>query len=208
MIKHRPSPRKTEPREEQFEELLAAMGAAKLNHFSRAALIEDLKQIEREYARRIVQLNKQPSRKLVRRYRAAVTKLLSLSKKIGPDFLAEIEEAGWSQQNPGVDVGILHAAFTEHIAEHGHKRLDLIAVLRTLGSDMDHWLKTTGDAYKKRYVTKLVVEPFLQLIAKQRITTSRKQLPRKRMFDALFDWLGIEKKFRPTSPGINRIAKS
>jgi hypothetical protein len=208
MIKHRPSPSKIERSEEQFEELLATMGVDSLNPFSLAVLREGLKDIEREYERRVAQLNKQPNRKLVRQYRAAVTKHLSLSKKVGPDFLAEIEEAGWSRQNPGVDVGILHEAFTEHIAELGHKRLDLIALLTEHELDVYRWLKTTGEAYKKRYVTKLLVEPFLQLMAKHEITTSRKQRPRKRMFDALFEWVGIEKKLRPTSAGINAIARN
>lgn len=207
MTKHRPTPSKAVGPEEQFEKLLAATGIAELNPFLRAGLAGDLERIEREYARRVAQLSKQPNRKLVRRYRAAVAKLLSLSKKVGPDFLAEIEEAGWSRVNPGADLGHLHMVTTEWMAEHGHKSLDLVAVLTAHGLDIDHWLKTTGETYKKRYVRKLVVEPFLQLIAEQGITTSRKQLPRKRMFDALFDWVGVEKKFRPTSAGINAIAR-
>jgi hypothetical protein len=207
MIKHRPTPSKAEGREQQFERLLAAMGAAELNPFLQVTLVDDLRQIEREYERRVMQLNKQPDRKLVRRYRAAVAKLLSLSKKVGPDFLAEIEEAGWSRHNPGVDIGTLHAAFTEHIAELGHKRLDLIAVLTTLGSDMDHWLKATSETYKKRYVRKLVVEPFLQLIAEHGITTSRKDLPRYGMVEALFEWIGIEDKFWLSIAAISAIAR-
>jgi hypothetical protein len=207
MIKHRPSPSKAVGREQQFDKLLAAMGMAELNPFSRYGLKKNLEQIEREYARRIVQLSKQPNRKLVRRYRAAVTKLLLLSKKVGPDFLAEIEEAGWSRHNPNADIGHLHIVMTDWMTEHGHEKLNLGAVLTAHGLDIDHWLKTSGDAYKKRDVRKLVVEPFLQLMAEQKITTSRKQLPRKRIFDALFDWLGVERKFRPSSAAINVVAK-
>jgi hypothetical protein len=177
------------------------------NHFIRFALTGSLEQIEREYARRVAQLSKQPKRKLVLRYRAAVTKLLSHAKKVGPDFLAEIEEAGWSRQNPDADVGHLHTVFTEWITEHGEKRLDLIAVLTGHELNIDHWLKTSGDTYRKRDVRKLVVEPFLRLMAEYKITTSRKQLPRKRIFDELFDWLGVERKFRPSDASINAIAR-
>lgn len=49
----------------------------------------------------------------------------------------------------------------------------------------------------------LVVEPVLRLMFEHGITTSRKQRPRKRIFDTLFDWLGI-KKLRPTSANIAR----
>jgi hypothetical protein len=93
------------------------------------------------------------------------------------------------------------------MSEHGHKRNDLVAELTEHRLDIDHWLKTSGDVYKKRDVRKLVVEPFLQLIAEHGITTSRKQLPRKRIFEALFDWLGVERSFRPSSVNIDAIAR-
>jgi hypothetical protein len=92
--------------------------------------------------------------------------------------------------------------------DHGSKRDDLVARLTVRGLDIDHWLRTSGDAYRKRDVRKLAVEPFLRLIAERGITTSRKQLPRKRMFDALFDWLGVEQRFRPSSAAINAIARN
>jgi hypothetical protein len=207
MIKHRPPPSKVGRRDEQFEKMLAAMGAAELNPFLQVTLEDGLRRIEREYARRAVQLSKQPDRKLVRRHRAALAKLLSLSKKVGPHFLAELEEAGWSRHNPDADLRILHEVMTEHMSEHGHNRRDLIADLTELGLHIEYWLKTTGEAYKKRVVRKLVVEPALKLIADLGVITSSKQLPRSRMFDALFDWIGIEAKFRPTSAGINAIAR-
>jgi len=207
MTKHRPSPSKTAGPEQGLDRLVAALGIAEDNPFLEVALAGDLEQIKREYARRVAQLSKQPNRKLVRQYRAAVTKLLSLSKKVGPDFLAEIEEAGWSRQNPNADVGHLHMVMTDWMTEHGKELLDMIAVLTAHGLNIDHWLKTTAEAYKKRDVRKLVVEPFLQLMAEYKITTSRKQLPRKWMFDALFDWLGVERKFRPSDAAINAIAR-
>lgn len=207
MPKHRPPPSKAAGPEQGLDRLLAAMGIAEDDPFLQIGLGGELEQIEREYARRVAQLSKQPSRKLVRQYRAAATKHLLLAKKVGPDFLAEIEEAGWSRQNPNADVGHLHMVMTDWMTEHGEKLLDLIAVLTKHELNIDHWLKTTAEAYKKRDVRKLVVEPFLQLMTESKITTSRKQLPRKRMFDALFDWLGIERKFRPSDAAINAIAR-
>ena len=63
------------------------------------------------------------------------------------------------------------------------------------------------DTVESRYITladvrKLVVEPFLQLMVGRETETSR-----KRLFDALIDWIGIEKKFRPSSASINSIAR-
>jgi hypothetical protein len=73
--------------------------------------------------------------------------------------------------------------------------------------DIDHWLKISGDAYKKQDVRKLIVEPFLKLMEEHQITTSPKQLPRSRIFDALFNWLGVESGDRSTSASINAIAR-
>jgi hypothetical protein len=53
----------------------------------------------------------------------------------------------------------------------------------------------------------LVVEPVLKLITQHEIATSRKQRPRTEIFDALFNWLGVERKFRPSSANINAIAR-
>jgi hypothetical protein len=207
MTKHRPPPSKAAGPERRLDRLLAAMGIAEDNPFLKVGLGGQLEQIKNEYARRVAQLSKQPNRKLVRQYRAAVTKLLSLAKKVGPDFLAEIDEAGWSRHNPDADVGHLHMVVTDWMAEHGEKPRDLIAELTHHEADIDYWLKTTGEAYKKRDMRKLAVEPFLQLMTEFKVTTSRKQLPRTRIFDALFDWLGVERKFRPSDAAINAIAR-
>jgi hypothetical protein len=207
MTKHRPSPSKVEGREQQFEKLLAAMGmgesADPLDALSRYALTQNLEEIERYYARQVA-LSSQPDRKLVRRYRLAITKLLTLSEKIGPDFFAnEIEKAGWSRRNPDADDMTLHML----MEEHGDEQDSVAAALRERAFDIDHWLKTSGDDYRKRVVRKLAAEPFLRLLIEQEITTSRKKLPRTQMVNALFDWLGVEQKFRLSHAAINAIAK-
>jgi hypothetical protein len=204
MTKHRPSPSKVENHHQRFEKLLAAMGIEAANPISRFVLTEELERIERNYARQVA-ASAQPDRKLVRRYRAAIKKTLEISKKIGPDFFAyEIEKASLSRLNPDLD----DSRWGDLIEEHRREQDGVVAALTARELDIDHWLKTSGDAYRKRDVTKLVVQPFLQLMVEQGITTSRKHLPRKRMFDALFDWLGIERKFRPSSAGIDAVARS
>src|SRR4051812_49039748 len=102
MTKHRPSPSKAGGREQQFEMLLTAMGIGEsTDPFSRFALTQNLEDIQRYYAHQVSVLGKQPDRKLVHRYRAAITKVLELSGTIGPDFFAnDIEKASWSRHNP------------------------------------------------------------------------------------------------------------
>jgi hypothetical protein len=88
MTKHRRSPSKAEGRKQQFEKLLETMGMGEANPFILYPLTESLKEIERYYARQVAVSGKQPDRKLVHRYRAAIRKLLTLSQTIGPDFFA------------------------------------------------------------------------------------------------------------------------
>jgi hypothetical protein len=199
MRKHRPPPSKAEDREQRFEKLLASIGISDAaNPFDRYPLTRNLEQIERAYARGVAASGKQPDRKLLRRYRAAITKVLTLSETVGYDFLGnEIEKAGWSRQNPDADDGTLESLMADHPREH-----DAVAALTEHVLDIDHWFKTSGDIYRKRDVRKLVVEPFLQLMVGRETEVSR-----KRLFDALFDWIGVEKKFRPSSASINSIAR-
>ena len=190
----KPSPSKAESREQQLDQLFVAMDAN--DPFSRYGLEPALEQIK---ARWVAAPGKKPGRKLVRQYRAAITKALAHSSKIGPDFFAnEIEKAGWSRYNPDADDRTLH----DLMDQHGHDRPDVDAGLTERGLNIDHWLKTSGEVYRKRDVRKLIVEPFLELMVGRKPETSR-----KRVFDALFDWIGVEKKFRPTNASINAIAR-
>lgn len=194
MTKHKLSPSNAVGREQQFEKLLAAMDAS--DPLSRFGLEPALNQIE---ARWIAAEGKKPDRDRVRQYRAAITKVLALSNMIGPDFFAnDIEKAGWSRHNPDADDMTLHHLMDQH--EHG--RTDVDAVLTELGLNIDHWFRTSGEAYRKRNVTKLVVEPFSQLMVGREPKVSRKEV-----FEALFDWIGIEKTSRPSNAGINAIAR-
>jgi hypothetical protein len=190
----KPSPSKAESREQQLDQLFVAMDAN--DPFSRFGLEPALKQIK---ARWVAAQGKKPDRKRVRQYRAAITKALALSNMIGPDFFAnEIEKAGWSRRNPDADDLTLH----DLMDMYGPERTNVDAVLTECGLDIDHWLRTSGEEYRKRDVRKLVVEPFLQLMVGRETETSR-----NRVFDALFDWVGVEKKSRPSDASINAIAR-
>ena len=206
MIKHRPRPSKASGSQLQFEKLLEAMGfgqsADPLDHFTRFGLTQKLEEIKRYFAR-YVSVSAQPDRKLVKRYRATLEKLLTLSEEIGPDFLAnEIEKAGWARHNPDADEMTLNMLVEEH-----SDRRNMVTRLTSHGEDIDHWLNTSGDDYRKRAVRKLVVEPFLRLLMEHGITTSRKKLPRTRMFEAMFEWVGVESRFRLSNAAINKIAR-
>ena len=71
--------------------------------------------------------------------------------------------------------------------------------------DIAYFLDSKGD-YRKRELRSLVIEPFLRFLERHGVTPSR-TLPLTGMMRALFDWLEIEEKLRPTDTGIRTIAR-
>ncbi|MBR1326890.1 hypothetical protein [Bradyrhizobium ottawaense] len=208
MTKHRPSPSNPQCRQEQFEKLLKAMGIgdSEVDYIDRFATTRNLEEIERHYSLQLA-VASPPDRKRVKQYCAAITKVLSLSNKIGPEFFTgEIEKAGWARRNPHADDMTLLML----VEEHGTKRDEVVAVLTERRRDVDHWLKVGSDTYRKRVVTKLAVEPFVRLLIERGTISSSKPLPRSQLaqlVEALFDWLGVEQSFRLTSVALATIAR-
>lgn len=202
MSKEGPVPTEAERREQLFDALLSALGVS--DPFVRYGVTQDLEYIEHQGARLHAPLVKQPDQDAVKRLRASGERMLALSEEVGNDFLTnDIEKIILSQLNPAADEQTLHTWMTD--PEYPQK--NLIALLTTYLSAIDRWLEINSTAYKRRDVRKLVVEPFLRMMAKHGIITSRKQRPRKKIFAALFDWLEIEPKYRPTSANIDKIAR-
>jgi hypothetical protein len=62
--------------------------------------------------------------------------------------------------------------------------------------------------YRKRPIRATVVEPFFKLMDDFGIVTHRTTLPRKALFDLLFDYIGIEDADRPTNIAMIKAHKS
>ena len=60
--------------------------------------------------------------------------------------------------------------------------------------------------YRKTPLRKLVIEPFLLLLAVGEVWETAE--PRTRVMAALFDWLGVEPKYRPTNAGMRTIVRA
>jgi ferritin-like metal-binding protein YciE len=201
--KQTPVRTEVDDREQRFEKLLVAMGLANADPWTRHAVTQRLEEIANNFARHLAALPEQPGRRVVEQYRSAIAKLLALSNEIGPEFFSyEVAKAGWSRQNPHADDETLNWL----VAETG-KEDEVVKALTQRELDVAHWLNSSGESYRKRDLSKLVIAPLLQLMSDQSITTDRKLLPRKHIFDAMFDWLGVEPRDRVTSANIGRIAR-
>jgi hypothetical protein len=181
--------------DELLEKLLAAIGKGDTDNFDRHALVQRLREIEAGF-----QLpNIGPYRKLLRKYRENTAKRGELWRQLGP-IHDEIVMAGLVRKNPGVDEGDLRAALQDHT-----KDFDLPEIEANEDEDIA-FLIDRADDYRKRQVRKQAVEPFLRFLQKHDVVPSRK-LPLNRMMAALFDWLHIEMRLRPTETGVRTIAR-
>lgn len=197
MAKSRTSPGSRS--DELLDKLLAAISKGDSDSFERHFLVEDLQKIEGAYSERRGQPTSGSHHKLLRKFRANTAKRRELRRQLRP-IHDDIVLAGYLRANPGADEGELRAALQDSTENIDPAETDAI-------EDQDiAFLIDSGGDFRKREVRKQVVEPFLRFLEKRGVVPSRK-LPRTGMMRALFDWLGIEQKLRPTDAGIRTIAR-
>jgi len=63
-----------------------------------------------------------------------------------------------------------------------------------------------GHGYRKTPLRKVVIEPFLTILAICQVWETAE--PRTTVMAALFDWLGVERKYRPTNAGMRTIVRA
>ena len=54
---------------------------------------------------------------------------------------------------------------------------------------------------------RLLIEPFLFYLHRAGVVPHPHKLPLSRMMEAMFDWVGIDRKRRPTNTGVRTIAR-
>ncbi|MFL6837226.1 MAG: hypothetical protein ACJ8FZ_07965 [Bradyrhizobium sp.] len=184
--------------DELLDRLLAAIGKGDCNVFERHALVSELRDIQSAYSE--MRQLPGPYRKLLRQFHKNTEKRQQLRKRLKP-IHDDIVMAGWLRQCPDADEGDLRGTLQDHLSD----TIDPAEIEAIEDQHIMFLIDRTSD-YRKRRVRKRAVEPFLKFLEKHGIVSS-KQLPRNRMMQAWFDWLGVEKKLRPTDPGIRTIAR-
>ena len=201
MGKNKISPDNRSPRD-LLGDLLAAIGMADANPYQTLPLVNALREIESAWLDRREVPNVGPYRKELRRFRAITAKRRELRKRFGPVVREAIALAGLVRANPNADESTLRP-----LMQDSDGNIDYPAEIEEEEDrNIEFVIDRTGD-YRKRQVRKLVVEPFLLLLERQRVVSHQKLLPLNRMMQAFFDWLGIEQALRPTDSGIRTIAR-
>ena len=196
------SPDNRSPHDLLLDDLLVALGVGASETFW---FILELEKIESAWLARREVPNVGQYRKELRRYRAITAKRRELREQFPPFVREATEMAAWLRANPNVEEIELRALLQDP------RYIDPAAIGKISEEeaedrDIQFLINSTGD-YRKRQVRKLVVEPFLLLLEKYRVVPHPKQLPLSRMMHALFEWLGIDQRLRPTDSGIRTIAR-
>ena len=136
-------------------------------------------------------------RKRLRQYLRASQKKRALLQALGPAVEHQIMVASYLRENPGAIAAELSAA----IAEHRISRSEFKEEELDHETDIEFLLNDSGSDYRKKLVTKLVIEPTLKLLKESGVKPSRK-LPLSRIALALFDLFCIANRDRASSAAV------
>jgi hypothetical protein len=163
--------------------------------FQQFALRTELEQIAtafwKEFNRPTTQQNKR-----LRQYLRSSYKKRNLWQELGPTVHHQIIVASYLRANPNADIVKLSVAVEE----------EQISLAQVAKEETEHELDVKfliglSGNYRKRLLTKLVVEPALRLLRENGVKPSRK-LPLNRMAHALFDLFGVAPRDRVTDAAI------
>ena len=200
-------------------ELLSAIGKRSINNYLRFSLERELEEIATAYRERRDLLKKiettlpkqQPGQPTLGRYhkdlqqhRKDTARRLVRRKRFGPvyDYVMLTGTLFfYLQANPDADENELRGLVEESIEKVDHAKIEADED-EIIGAYLD---SLSGD-YRKSPETKLLVEPFLDILERHKIVPSPRKLPRTRMMEAFFNWVGVEPTLRPQ--GIPAIARN
>jgi len=189
---------------DELAELLAAIGEDHFDIRQLGSVRIELQHIAAVYAVHVngPRLPPTMARKLLRKFRANTAKRLELRRQLR-SIRREILVAAWIQNSSDVDEDFSRQILAGSSVLPG--QIDHAKIEADEDRRIQDYLDRASD-YRKRAVRKFVVEPFLSFLGRHGVKPSRER-PLIRMLTALFDWIGVEKKFRPTPAGIRTILK-
>lgn len=199
-----------------LERLLSAIDKGRLSAERRAVLKTSLQNFKRAHGARWHRMAAAEVKRRKRLYRemlALNAKRSKLRQQLGMDGKVEIARAAWirTEAKPFFKA-IIHGPEPErsdNLFDEWNGKLKAVEQLERLeeleDQDIRYVLNETADDYHKPRVRRYVVEPFLLLLDAHMLWTRAQ--PFTDAVKALFDWLGIEPKYRPTDTSIRAIVR-
>jgi hypothetical protein len=195
--------------EELLERLLFVMGKGDASAAERTKLARELRIMKGIYEQRIrririVESGREkidPKRETLQKLLAKKAEVRDLRNQLG-DRKYDVGLAGIPRM---LEAKLPLDEFEEQLKLTVSRTLEKLEEIEAL--NIKYLLDSDAANYKKPTLRRLLIEPFLSFLHRAGVVTHPRKLPLKRIVEAMFDWVGIDRKRRPTDAGVRTIAK-
>jgi hypothetical protein len=192
-----------------LENLLSAIGKADVGAAERAKRARELRLLKALYEQQIRRITTVESgRQTIDHKRELLQKLLAKKAEVR-DLRNQLGERGEDIHIAGmVRMNKANLPLEEIMEQaklansHTLEKLEESEAL-----NIKHLLDTDSAKYKKSPLRMHLIEPFLVYLHVAGVVPHRDKLPLSRIMEALFDWVDIDRKRRPTNTGVRTIAR-
>ena len=95
--------------------------------------------------------------------------------------------------------------FMEQLKLANSRTLEKLEEIEAL--NIKYLLDSDAAKYKKSPLRTHLIEPFLVYLHRAGVVPHPRKLPLSRIMEAMFDWVDIDRKRRPTNTGVRTIAR-
>ena len=192
-----------------LEQLLFVMGKGDASAAERAKLARELRLLKALYEQQIRRITTVESgretidhkRELLQKLYAKKAEVRDLRNQLG-DRGEDIHSAGTFRMH---EANLPLEEFMEQIRLANSRTLEKLEEIEAL--NIKYLLDSDAAKYKKSPLRRLLIEPFLVYLHFAGVVPHRHKLPLSRIMGAMFDWVDIDRKRRPTSTGVRTIAR-
>ena len=192
-----------------LENLLSAIGKADVGAAERAKLARELRLLKALYEQQIRRITTVESgrqtidhkRELLQKLLAKKAEVRDLRNQLG-DRGEDIRTAGTLRMNKA---NLPREEFMEQLRHANSRTLEKLEEIEAL--NIKYLLDSDAAKYKKPMLRRLLIEPFLFYLHFAGVVPHPRKLPLSRIMEALFDWVDIDRKRRPTNTGVRTIAR-
>lgn len=192
-----------------LDRLLLVMGKGDASAAERSKLARNLRILKGLYEQQIRRITTvesgrekiDPKRELLQKLLTKKAEVRALRNQLG-DRRYDIDLAGIPRM---LEVKLPLEEFKEQLTLAASRTLEKLEEIEAL--NIRYLLDSDATNYKKRMLRRLLIEPFLFYLHRAGVVPHPHQLPLSRIMEAMFDWVGIDRKHRPTNTGVRAIAR-
>jgi hypothetical protein len=192
-----------------LEQLLFVMGKGDASAAERTKLARELRLLKALCEQQIRRIKTVESgretidhkRELLQKLLAKKAEVRDLRNQLG-DRGEDIHDAGTFRMH---EANLPLEEFMEQLRLANSRTLEKLEEIEAL--NIKYLLDSDAAKYKKSTLRRHLIEPFLVYLHFAGVVPHPRKLPLSRIMEALFDWVDIDRKRRPTNTGVRTIAR-